>query len=67
MREVRTRDRPGRGCREKMIVEEAPRPAGPYSHAVVTYYFVFVAHLKGRRALRRARFSMPSTTKFVSP
>ena len=29
-----------------MIVEEAPRPAGPYSHAVVAYGFVFVAHLR---------------------
>jgi len=26
-----------------MIVEEAPRPAVPYSHAVVAYGFVFVA------------------------
>jgi len=25
-----------------MIVEEAPRPAGPYSHAVVAYSFVLV-------------------------
>ena len=49
-----------------MIVEEAPRPAGPYSHAVITYCFVFVARLTGRRALRRARLPMSSTTKSLS-
>jgi hypothetical protein len=48
VREVRTRDRPGRGCREKMIVEETARPVGPYTHALVTYCFVKVARLKGR-------------------
>jgi hypothetical protein len=41
--EVRTRDRRGRRCCEAKIVEDAPRPTGPYSHAVVAYCFLFVA------------------------
>jgi hypothetical protein len=50
--EARTRERWGRGCCEEMLVEDAPRPTGPYSHTVVAYCFLFVARIKGRYALR---------------
>jgi hypothetical protein len=47
-REVQTCNGRGQDAVKKMKVEEAPRPAGPCSHAVVAYCFVFVARLKGR-------------------
>ena len=36
-------DERGKPMRKSVIVPEAPKPAGPYSHAVVANGFVFVA------------------------
>jgi hypothetical protein len=58
--------------RETVMAEKGPKPAGPYSHAVVANGFVFPTasrsyRVRAPRTQRRAPYPTPSRSRFARP